>query len=260
MDTADQVAGIEELLRQNRYPVKTTQERVRGHLDTWRQVTMFQLSGYPPTGCRHWSPVRVLVARGVTKEWLESLDQWSDQPAALSAVLCSRLRARHLQGWAALGVRPKELAATGRWTVPVADAALALTSAAVEMPGGPSFDGLSPTCPRASTFDLGMVKRSHELAVFGLRLGLARNRFGDVARAGLAGSPLDLTVNRSAARAVFADWVGWWDLLGPASAGWQRAGYSLPEARTLLALPENDLRRPGPDQLVAMAALRGPDD
>ena len=50
----------------------------------------------------------------------------------------------------------------------------------------------------------------------------------------------------------------WAAAAGPDGWAWAAAGYSPEQARELLALPETDPARPGPEQLVVMAALRQP--
>ena len=48
----------------------------------------------------------------------------------------------------------------------------------------------------------------------------------------------------------------WMGLVGADGWAWPAAGFTPDEARALLALPETDPGRPGPDQLAVMAALR----
>ena len=50
----------------------------------------------------------------------------------------------------------------------------------------------------------------------------------------------------------------WSVVTGPEGWVWPAAGYTLDEARLLLALPETHPDRPGPDQLAVMAALQQP--
>ena len=53
--------------------------------------------------------------------------------------------------------------------------------------------------------------------------------------------------------AVLQEWV---PAAGPDGWAWAAAGYTPAETRMLLALPETDPNRPGPDQLAVMAALQ----
>ena len=72
--------------------------------------------------------------------------------------------------------------------------------------------------------------------------------------------PISTAQKRTRAIEMFVEDVRRWvTATGPDGWVWPTAGYTLDQARLLLALPVGHPDRPGPDQLAVMAALRAPE-